>query len=282
MSLFTSTGHLLPYPQFLQNLRNGSDPNACYRATDLVDRIPLLVAVLHKAPDLRYLHALLADKRTDLTIADIQGRNALHLACERGQEGVVRLLCRAGVPVNASDIEGRRPIHYAARSEVSAPQSAQVLRVLIEYGADINSRNKSGWTGLHEVMLSGSSFWHQEVDQKVASLLRARCVVDIQDKQGKTPLFLAAVTGHHRVVRALLAAGANPELADHQGYRPVEAVRIQMADDSLGLDNHMGYFDDLAEVLNVLIAHTRSRLMQLVGSGVVRTGGQPGVLVRQM
>lgn len=282
MSMFTSTGHLLPYPQFLQNLRNGSDPNTCFRAADLSDRFPLLMAVLHQAPGLDHLHALLADKRTDLAIADIQGRNALHLACERGQEGVVRLLCHAGVPVNASDIDGRKPIHYATRSEMNALQSGQVLRVLIEYGADINARDKSGRAGLHEVMLSGSSFWHQPVDQKVASLLRAQCVVDIQDKQGRAPLFLAAVTGHHRVVRALLAAGANPELADHQGYRPVDAVRSQMAEDSLGLDNHMGYFDDLSEVLNVLISHTRSRLMQLVGSKVARTGAQSGVLARQL
>lgn len=282
MSLFTPTGHLLPYPQFRQHLRDGADPNACFRAADLLDRTPLLLAVLQKASDLGHLHALLADKRTDLTIADIQGRNALHLACERGHEGVVRLLCHAGVAVNGSDIEGRRPIHYAIGPEISASQSVQVLRVLIEYGADINARNKSGRTALHEAMFSGSSFWHKPVDEKVACLLKARCAVDIQDKQGRTPMFLAAVTGHHRVVRALLATGANPELADREGYRPVDAVRRQIAEDSLGLDNHMGYFEDLSEVLDILVSHTRARLTQLSGSVVARTSGQSGALVRRM
>jgi len=282
MSLFTPTGHLLPYPMFRQRLCDGADPNACFRAPDLFDRIPLLSAVINRSPDLDYLHALLNDKRTDLTIADLQGRNALHVACQSGRVGAVRLLCHAGVAIGASDIEGRQPIHYAVQAEEGARQSVQIIRVLIECGADIDARNKEGRTALHEVMLSGSSFWHQPVDTKVACLLRARCAVDVQDKQGRTPLFLAAVSGHHRVVQALLAAGANPELADHEGYRPVDAVRRQIAEDSLGLDNHMGYFEDLGEVMNVLVSNTRSRLTRLVGSVVARTGGQSGALAQRM
>ncbi|MBA0273623.1 ankyrin repeat domain-containing protein [Stenotrophomonas maltophilia] len=278
MSLFTRTGHLLPFSQFRERLAQGADPNEVFHGSERYSRIPLIVGVSLRSTE--YLRALLADPRTGLAITDLQGRTALHIAAERANLEAIGLLCEAGAPLDAGDIDGRTPLHHALRAP--DPQSIGAMQRLMEYGANVSAQDKFGRTVLHEVMLSGSSFWHKPVDEKTAFLLRARCALDVPDERGRTPLHYAAVTVHHRVVRALLAAGANAELFDHDGYRPVDDVRRQIAEDSLGLDNHMGYFEDLQEVLNVLVFHTRSRLTRLVGSVVARTGGQSGALVRRM
>lgn len=278
MSLFTPTGHLLPLSQFRERLAQGADPNEVFHGTERSDSIPLVVAVSFRSTE--YLRTLLADPRTGLAITDLQGRTALHIAAERANLEAIGLLCEAGAPLDAGDIDGRTPLHHALRAP--EPQSIRVMQQLMEYGANVSAWDKFGRTVLHEVMLSGSSFWHKPVDEKTAFLLRARCALDVPDERGRTPLHYAAVTGHHRVVRALLAAGANPGLFDRDGYRPVDDVRRQIAEDNLGLDNHMGYFEDLSEVLDILVSHTRSRLTQLVGSVVARTDVQSGPSDRPM
>lgn len=49
------------------------------------------------------------------------------------------------------------------------------------------------------------------------ALLRHGADVDVADAQGNTPLIKAAKGGHVGVVQVLLAAGANPELANRAG-----------------------------------------------------------------
>lgn len=49
---------------------------------------------------------------------------------------------------------------------------------------------------------------------------QASANVNVQDDKGITPLYLACRRGHERVVRALLNAGADPDLVDSRGKAP--------------------------------------------------------------
>ncbi|OCL05848.1 ankyrin, partial [Glonium stellatum] len=66
------------------------------------------------------------------------------LAADKGHEEVVRLLIEKGADVNAKNNEGEAALHLAARNE-----HALVARLLIAGGADVNLSNDTGSTVLH-------------------------------------------------------------------------------------------------------------------------------------
>jgi WD40 repeat protein len=71
-------------------------------------------------------------------------RTVLHWAAELRHADVVRLILTLGADVNASSIGGATPLHFAARQGSDA-----VVAVLLEHGADRCRRDREGWTPLH-------------------------------------------------------------------------------------------------------------------------------------
>ena len=75
----------------------------------------------------------------------------------------------------------------------------EVLRLLVEAGADMEERNSQGRTALMVASLEG----HQGV---VEALLRAGAQVEAADEDGGTALMVASLNGHQGVVEQLLRA----------------------------------------------------------------------------
>lgn len=68
----------------------------------------------------------------------------LHLAAFEGSVDTIMLLLAAGACVNAQDLDGWTPLHYAARNE----SHAEVLvRTLVAAGADVGKMDNRGRTG---------------------------------------------------------------------------------------------------------------------------------------
>ena len=89
----------------------------------------------------------------------------------------------------------------------------EVIRVLIEGGADPNKIGEKEWrlTPLHQAATDKE----EDVDNEdvARALLEGGAELDPVDKHGRTPLNHAAFDGHKKVAKLLLEKGADPNLA---------------------------------------------------------------------
>ena len=81
----------------------------------------------------------------NVSAANHSGASPLHLACKFGRLGVARLLVQHGAEFDATDVEGRSPLHYAY-SERHA--KATLLSMYMQYttggqGASVSVRESA-------------------------------------------------------------------------------------------------------------------------------------------
>ena len=130
-------------------------------------------------------------------------------AAGRGDaERLQALIDATPAAASAKDAFGMAPLHWAARAGAVA-----CVAKLLEQGADANVANNTRRTPLH-LAAEADHGHHAEV---VSLLARHGAAVDVQDRKGRTPLHRAAYEGRVAAVEALLAAGANPEIANKAG-----------------------------------------------------------------
>lgn len=113
-----------------------------------------------------------------------------------------------GKDVNAPvDRGGRLPLAVAAGN-----RRADVVKFLLDAGADVNLADKNGCTALHIAA--------QENDPTLCRLLvEAGARVDARDSYGSTPLAKAVSTskGRGEVITYLLSVGADPDIRNSHG-----------------------------------------------------------------
>ncbi|KAJ9139179.1 ankyrin repeat protein [Pleurostoma richardsiae] len=110
------------------------------------------------------------------------GNTALYAAVKYAKDNcsILRLLLDHGADVNAASITGMPPLYFSATRNIAA------FDVLLEYGADPWYRDLEDFTVLHSVAGRGHA-------QAMRTLLGLPGVdVNCQDRQGETPLMLAA------------------------------------------------------------------------------------------
>jgi ankyrin repeat protein len=83
---------------------------------------------------------------------------------------------------------------------------AEVVRILIRAGAPLDHVNNLGWTALIEsIVLGDGGPRHTET---LKSLVEAGANVNLPDRNGQTPLSLARARGYQSMVKLLMQAGA--------------------------------------------------------------------------
>ena len=149
---------------------------------------------------------------------DSSGRTALLAATQHNRIEAARRLIAAGADVNAQDhIEDSPYLLAGARGRV------EILRMTLAAGADLKSMNRYGGTALTPACHYG----HVEA---VRELLKTRVALDHVNKLGWTCLLEAVILGdggarHVDIVRMVVAAGANVNLADRDGVTPLRHAR---------------------------------------------------------
>jgi ankyrin repeat protein len=159
----------------------------------------------------------LLSQGADKNYIDSQGLSPLHLASKNGLTEVAILLCIYSAEVNAKDcIQQWTPLHYACDEGYD-----EIVRVLVEHGADPLVRDTNGLTPLHWAARRG----REEVCEFLLSLKndqqKPRVDVNIQDEYGVTALSFACIKGHFKVADILLKRNADVNLCNRNGTSPL-------------------------------------------------------------
>lgn len=148
----------------------------------------------------------------DADALDEDGRDALHYAAARGHKEMVRfLLSRGASPVHVAD--NGTALHWAAFWN-----RPEIARMLVEGGAVVDGRDTEGRTALHAAAATDAV---DAAEQLVKSGADVNALAD-----DGTPLHVAAFYANSRMVRTLLAHGADPKARDDVGATPLHAVAM--------------------------------------------------------
>jgi hypothetical protein len=148
---------------------------------------------------------------------DVRGRTALLAATHGNHVAAARALIAAGADVNAKDDIEDSPFLYAG-----AEGRIEILKMTLPT-ADLKSTNRYGGTAL----IPAAHHGHPEA---VRILLGTAIDKDRANKLGWTALLEAVILGdggpvHTEIVRVLIEAGANVNLADRDGVTPLAHAR---------------------------------------------------------
>ena len=131
----------------------------------------------------------------------------IHAACSGLHYDVVRLLLEYDADVNVPDESGETALHYAVTlHDTDSDNSSALAQLLLDAGADVNTASDKGETPLYIACSKG-------LESTVMKMLECGAKVDGIDRK-KLPLHAACRNEHVSVVQLLLANGANPNLQE--------------------------------------------------------------------
>ncbi|MBN1472651.1 MAG: ankyrin repeat domain-containing protein [Syntrophaceae bacterium] len=134
------------------------------------------------------------------------GRTPLHWAARGVYFEILRYLVENGANVNAKDNNGTTPlVSVVTRTHLEA------AKVLIDSGADINASDNEGSYPIHYAA-------HMGFKEAIELFLGRGASIEMLDIYGRTPLIIAArEKGDLETIKLLLARGANIDAADRFG-----------------------------------------------------------------
>ena len=227
------------------------DAGASASSLDALQEQPLhkVLSSQFSNPDAHPLRDLLISRGADVNAPTRAGATPLHLACENVDVVHFRVLLGCGADPNSTDRCGRTAFHVLAEN-VACSLSPAILRLshtrqssvrpytqwaahaaffklLLVYGANMNTQDKFGDTPFHLLVTSWDVMSDPAHLEAVIQLsLQHGVNVDAQNKVGDTPLHLLVTRGlkHKVVIELLLKHGANVNVQNKVGDTPLHIL----------------------------------------------------------
>ena len=204
------------------------------------------VTPLHEAvydSNTKHVKDLLGQDDVDITISDELGNVPLHIAVEKDNVDIVKLLLEKGASVEARTNKRNTPLHmctsiptvnvlleHGACLNASNDRKETLLHqcvgggtldlevYAIKHGASVNAFNIDGETALHQI--SGRAFNCENISS-MQMLLKNGADLSIKDASFKTALHHASRYSSAEAVKLLLDNGAELDAVDSAGNYPI-------------------------------------------------------------
>lgn len=155
--------------------------------------------------------------------ANIDFTFLLYEASRAGQLELVKISIEKGVDVNTRNRDG-----WTALEGASSGGHSDVVKLLVEKGANVNAQDENGQTALH--CADGSEPVEEYFYLKVITcLIENGANVNVQDKNGNTPLhkFLnnTSIAGDLKIAKLLIEKGADIEAKNNKDETPFDIAR---------------------------------------------------------
>ncbi|KAG5802751.1 hypothetical protein H9Q74_012333 [Fusarium xylarioides] len=174
---------------------------------------------------------LINDAGADVNVHGGNMGSVLNAAILSGSLDLIKLILEKGADIGWQDLQGRRPVHYAALKTV------QHVHLLLEASGDdeerlgITTKTKSGLTVLHFAVATGRA----DLVELVLSHTSGTISINEPDDDGWTPLLWACRVCEswgtpkeisHEIVKLLLDRGADPSVrgrtSDDREWSPLK------------------------------------------------------------
>jgi ankyrin repeat protein len=228
--------------------------------------VPLVKAV--KAADTAAVRALL-QQQVDVNAPEVDGTTPLHWAAHQGDLEAAQLLIRVGANVKAANRYGVTPLTLAC-----IKANAAMAESLLKAGADPNTSLPEGETVLMTAARTGN------VDLLRVLLAHGADVNARESWRGQTALMWAAAENHAAAVHSLVELGADINARSNGGWTPllfaVRAGRIDAA--AALLEAGADVNDTLRSMASATSTPEPARVAQGNNAGAVRRrpAGQDG------
>ena len=196
----------------LRTMRKLVKEGADVRATDANGNTCLIIAAYHGHTDT--VRYLLCLPEVDANQQGSCNYTALHVAVEEKHADVVEVLIDAGADIETKDVDRRSPLHLA-----SVSGELTTMTKLVDAGADVRATDADGNTCLIIAAHNG----HTDTVRYLAGL------PDVDLNQQGTALHVAVKRNHAEVVEVLIDAGADIETMNDEGFSPLHMACISEA-----------------------------------------------------
>jgi len=146
--------------------------------------------------DLEAVRELVAGDRGLVNAFAADGFYPLGLAAFFGHREIVEFLLKNGADVKTA---ARNAQKVTALHGAVARRDVEIVKMLLEAGADPNARQERGFAPLHDAAANGNA-------ALVELLLKHGALADAKTDDGKTPADMAAERGHKEVIERLRKA----------------------------------------------------------------------------
>ena len=181
------------------------------------EAVPLYYAALSGLRSL--VEHLIAADSLDVNERGGSHTTPLHAASVKGHLDVATLLLENGADPNSRDDLGGVPLHKVSQGGqlVMVESTFEIARLLVKSGADVSASDDEGWTPLHAAAHSG----HRDIAEL---LLEFGAGLDIRNTRQETPLDVACRNGQLDISRVLIERGSDMNSRDMHRFIPLHTA----------------------------------------------------------